>query len=97
MLQARNPWRVLTDLIKLPQETLLLIIVSGLDVVMTFMLLTRGDGGFTESNPFARYFLDRWGMAGMAYFKIAMTVLVCAINQFVARKNLSFSASSFTV
>ena len=27
-------------------------------------------------------------MAGMAYFKIAMTVLVCAINQFVARKNL---------
>ena len=88
MLQARSPWRVLTGLIKLPQETLLLIIVSGLDVVMTFLLLTRGDGGFTESNPIARYFLDRWGMAGMAYFKIAMTLLVCAINQFVARKNL---------
>ena len=88
MLPTKNPWRVLTDLLKLPQETLLLMIVSGLDVVMTFMLLTRGDGGFTESNPFARYFLDRWGLAGMAYFKIAMTLLVCTINQFVARKNL---------
>lgn len=54
---------------------------------MTYTLLNRGDGGFTESNPFARYFLDRWGMAGMAYFKLAMTTLVCVITQIVARKN----------
>ena len=54
---------------------------------MTHSLLTRGDGGFTESNPFARYFLDRWGMTGMAYFKGAMTLLVVVITQIVARKN----------
>ena len=66
---------------------LILVIVSALDVVMTYSLLTRGDGGFIESNPFAGYFLDRWGMAGMAYFKASMTLLVCVITQIVARQN----------
>ena len=70
-----------------PQETLILFVVSALDVIMTYYLLTRDDGGFTESNPIARYFLDRWGMAGMAYFKASMTLLVCVITQIVARKN----------
>lgn len=74
-----------------PQETIVLLVVSGLDVVMTYTLLNRGDGGFTESNPFARYFLDRWGMAGMAYFKLAMTCLVVVITQIVARKNSALS------
>jgi hypothetical protein len=80
-------WQRLTELFPLPQETLILFVASSLDVVMTYSLLTRGDGGFTESNPFARYFLDRWGMTGMAYFKGAMTLLVCFITQIVARKN----------
>jgi Domain of unknown function (DUF5658) len=70
-----------------PQETLILVVVSALDVIMTYYLLTRDDGGFTESNPIAKYFLDRWGMAGMAYFKVSMTLLVCTITQIVARKN----------
>jgi hypothetical protein len=77
----------LSDLFPLPQETLILIVVSALDVIMTFSLLTRGDDRFNESNPIARYFLDRWGMRGMAYFKGAMTLLVCVITQIVARKN----------
>ena len=70
-----------------PQETLILAVVSALDVIMTYYLLTRDDGGFTESNPIAKYFLDRWGMAGMAYFKASMTLVVCVITQIVARKN----------
>ncbi len=70
-----------------PQETLILVVVSALDVIMTYYLLTRDDGGFTESNPIAKYFLDRWGIAGMAYFKGSMTLLVCVITQIVARKN----------
>ena len=70
-----------------PQETLILGVVSALDVIMTYYLLTRDEGGFTESNPIARYYLDRWGMAGMAYFKASMTLLVCVITQIVARKN----------
>lgn len=70
-----------------PQETLILVVVSALDVIMTYYLLTRDEGGFTESNPIAKYFLDRWGMAGMAYFKASMTMVVCVITQIVARKN----------
>ena len=83
----RSAGQQLLKFVHHPKETLILGLVSGLDVVMTYNLLTRGDGGFTESNPIARYFLDRWGMAGMAYFKASMTLLVCVITQIVARKN----------
>ena len=83
----RSAGQQLLKFVHHPQETLFLVLVSGLDVVMTYNLLTRGDGGFTESNPIARYFLDRWGMPGMAYFKMTMTLLVCVITQIVARKN----------
>lgn len=60
------------------------LLVSALDVFMTFILLY--DGQFEESNPVARYFLDRWGLAGMIYFKFALAALVCCISQIVARK-----------
>lgn len=67
-----------------PQETLILCVVSLLDVAMTLRLLTRDDIQFIESNPFAGYFLDHWGIAGMAYFKVAMTCLACVISQIVS-------------
>ena len=70
-----------------PQETLILCVVSSLDVVMTFHLLPRGDVAFTESNPFASYFLNRWGLEGMAYFKAAMTAFVCVVTQIIAYQN----------
>ena len=75
------------DLLCLPQETLILCLASGLDVAMTWMLLTRSDISFTESNPFASYFLNRWGISGMIWFKAAMTVFVCIVTQVIARKN----------
>jgi hypothetical protein len=78
----------LSGIILNPQETLILGVVSALDVVMTYTLLSRGDGGFMESNPVARYFLDHWGLAGMAYFKASMTMLVFVITQFIARKDV---------
>ncbi len=77
----------LATLIRHPQETLILCVVSVLDVVMTHRLLTRSDISFTESNPFASYFLDRWGVEGMAYFKMIMTAFVCVVTQMIARKN----------
>jgi hypothetical protein len=79
----------LAELFLLPQETLILCLVSALDVVMTMKLLTRGDLRFTESNPVARYFLYSWGLTGMAYFKAVMTLFVCIVTQLVARKNLT--------
>jgi Domain of unknown function (DUF5658) len=60
------------------------LLVSALDVFMTFILLYEGQ--FEESNPIARYFLDRWGLAGMIYFKFALAAIVCCISQIVARK-----------
>lgn len=88
-LSSKTPsfWQQLSGLIRHPQESLLLCIVSALDVVMTIHLLKRGDINFTESNPFARYFLDRWGLEGMGYFKAVMTAVVLVITQIVARKN----------
>ena len=55
--KKKRPLSSLESLVLLPQETLILIVASALDVVMTYKLLTRGDGGFTESNPIAQYFL----------------------------------------
>lgn len=81
-------WQQWRGMIQLPQETLILMVVSALDVAMTYRLLTRGDAHFVESNPLARYFIHHWGMNGMTYFKAAMTVFVCVITQIVARANL---------
>jgi hypothetical protein len=74
-------------LIRHVKETLIFCIVSALDVVMTFQLLNRDDIAFIESNPFAGYFLDHWGLEGMAFFKGTMTIIACVITQFVARKD----------
>jgi len=67
------------------QEMLRLVLVSTLDVFMTYVLLRQPGGQFVESNPIARYFIYGWGVKGMVGFKLAMTALVCAISQVVAR------------
>jgi|GEM_PF-2335766 hypothetical protein len=85
--QSSSKSQTTPGLIRFPQETLVLCVVSVLDVAMTYRLLTRGDVRFVESNPLAAYFLNRWGIKGMAYFKAAMTVLVCFITQIIARKD----------
>ena len=84
---ASSAWRQVITFIRHPQETLILIVVSALDVAMTHRLLTQGDGQFVESNPFARFFLDHWGIRGMVYFKASMTVVVIVITQIIARQN----------
>jgi hypothetical protein len=61
----------------------LFILVSALDVFATYLLLQHG--GFTESNPVARYFLHGWGMRGMIYFKFGMVALICTIAYVVGQ------------
>lgn len=85
-MKTPSIWQQITNLIRLPQETLILSVVSLLDVVMTYRLLTREDLPFVESNPFASYFLYRWGMKGMVYFKAGMTLVVCVVTQIIARQ-----------
>lgn len=68
----------------LEKETSAFILVSVLDIFVTYLLLRTGR--FIESNPVADYFIRHWGENGMIYFKMAMTAVVCVISQIVALK-----------
>ena len=73
------------------------IAASLADLFLTIILINSGH--FFESNPVADYFLVRWGIAGMAVFKIVLMTIVCTISlviarsqQQLARRLLTFSA-----
>ena len=70
----------------LEKETARFVLVSMLDLLMTWLLLSRPH--FTEANPLAMFFLSRWGIAGMAWFKFAMVGLVVVLTQAIAREKL---------
>lgn len=70
----------------LETETARYVLVSALDVFMTYLLLRRPD--FTEGNPIALYFLRHWGVKGMVYFKFVMVAVVVLIAQVIARKKV---------
>ena len=72
----------LTGKLPLESETTVFILVSALDVFMTWVLLQSGN--FVESNPVARYFLNHWGKEGFVGFKFGMVAFVCVIAQIVA-------------
>jgi hypothetical protein len=67
----------------LESETVWFLLVSALDVFMTYLLLWRE--GFTEGNPIAAYFLNHWGIKGMVYYKFGMVAFVTVITQIIAR------------
>ena len=68
------------------QEMLRFVLVSMLDVFMTYVLLCQPGGRFVESNPVAGYFIYGWGVKGMVGFKLSMTALVCVISQIVFQR-----------
>ena len=74
------------DGVMLEKPTRIFIALNFMDLFMTFFLLSRG--GFHESNQLADYFLSRWGINGMVWFKIAWIMLVVVIAQVVARRRL---------
>ncbi|MBL4886425.1 MAG: hypothetical protein JKY95_18085 [Planctomycetaceae bacterium] len=71
---------------KLPMETetSLFILVSVLDVLMTWFLISRG--GFVESNPVAAFFLNHWGRKGFVAFKFICVLVVCVTTQVIYTK-----------
>ena len=83
--EAPNSGRPFFGAAALQQETLLFVLVSALDVFMTYILLSQGGGRFIESNPVARFFIYGWGVKGMVYFKFAMVAFVCVLSQIIAR------------
>jgi len=62
------------------------IVVSALDVFMTYILLSYG--GFEESNPLADYFFAGWNIAGMAFYKFGAVALVSVFAQIIANRRL---------
>lgn len=70
----------------LQQETVLYILVSTMDLFMTYILLSQDGSVFIESNPIARYFILGWGMKGMVYFKFGTVAFVCVLAQIISRR-----------
>jgi hypothetical protein len=67
----------------LQQEMVMYVIVSAMDLLMTYNLLSRGQ--FVEANPVARFFIREWGPKGMVYFKFGMVAVVCVLAQIIAQ------------
>lgn len=77
---------LLTGELPLQNEVTTFILVSVLDIFMTYMLLRVGA---VEANPFARFFLVRWGFSGMIFFKMVTVAVVTVIAQIVAQFQMS--------
>lgn len=88
-------WRtVFRHPLLLERESALFLIVSVLDVMMTYLLLgelSDEDGRtiFYESNPVARWFFEGWGVGGIVYFKFAMVAVVEVIAHVVAIRKVN--------
>lgn len=91
--QPHRDWKhLLTGHLPLETETTVFILVNLLDFFVTYWLLAHasaGMGNFYESNPFAAYFLHRWGVVkGLLGFKLTTVVIVCVIAQIVALRRI---------
>ena len=75
---------LLTGRLPLETETCVFLLVGVLDILCTYLLLWAG--GHRESNPAADYFLARYGVKGLVWFKMALAAFVCVLAQLIARK-----------
>jgi len=66
-------------------ETTTYILMSTLDLFMTYILL-RTSPQFYESNPIANFFFHNWNIRGMIFFKFAMVTVVILISQIIGIK-----------
>lgn len=64
-------------------------VLSGLDIFLTYRLLVTQQ--HVEANPIARYFIDGWGLKGMVWFKLGMTVFVLAVIHSLFQKKEAYS------
>jgi len=71
--------------IPLQYETLLFILVSVLDIAMTWRLV-QIDYRVREGNPLANYVWMHWGIRGVVYFKMAMVAFIVLVCQVIATR-----------
>lgn len=85
--ESRSLWHFVTRRsLPLEREHSVYILVSALDVFMTYILLRYG--GFVESNPVAHYFYADWDIAGMAIYKFGAVAVVSIFAQIIAHHKL---------
>jgi hypothetical protein len=93
-LSSRGIWyTIFRHSLPLQREAALFLLVSVLDVMMTYLMLSDvpepdGRAMFYESNPVARWFLAGWGLNGIVAFKFTMVAVVEVIAQIVALRQL---------
>lgn len=80
----RERTSILGGQLPLENETVWFVLVSALDVFMTYLLVRQPH--ITEGNPVAAFFLNHWGVKGMVYYKFFMVAFVAVIAQVIARK-----------
>jgi Domain of unknown function (DUF5658) len=68
----------------LANESLLLVVLSACDLFMTYLLLWKA-GHFYEANPLARFFFDRWNIAGMTAFKFGLVAIIIILCETIER------------
>ncbi len=79
----------------LEQETTVFILVSALDVFMTYLLFRYCAASETryevETNPIAALFYHGRNMRGMVYFKFGLVAFVTVITQIIARERVELA------
>ncbi len=84
---SQTLWQIVSQRpLPLEREHALYILVSALDVFMTYILLSYG--GFVESNPLANSVLADWNVAGMAIYKFAAVAIVSVFAQIIAHRRV---------
>jgi uncharacterized membrane protein len=67
-----------------PVRFALYVVLSLVDLALTYALIQQGDGEVYESNPIAEAWLSSYGWIGLALFKLAIIVIVGLVAAFVS-------------
>jgi Domain of unknown function (DUF5658) len=68
----------------LHRESLLLVMLSAGDLFVTYSLLWHER--FYEANPVARWFFERWNIAGMTVFKFGIIAFVIVLGETIEHR-----------
>lgn len=82
---ATTAYALASEPVRLRREVFWLVALGTLDLLLTYALLRRG-AHFYESNPVARWWFERWNIAGMTAFKFLVMGGVVALCEFAERR-----------
>jgi hypothetical protein len=68
------------------RKLMLFVCLSLTDLVLTWHLLSHGDGQVYEGNPLARWWLAHYGWLGLTLFKLSLALFVVGLTLVIARQ-----------